>query len=214
MRRQNGQSAHPPTYSEEQVARRLGPRTIDKARGYVRAVSDIGWADDILRAHVPGTQPAPYVVEISFINNPPIGYCSCPVGYACKHVAATLLAYLERKESAARAGVGMEVEQWLSSFRTKVESTQLARANAAKPATGAVYRIVHVLAPALLAQSAFGLLTFKARLGVDGAIRSTESWTPNYAAWNSPPTFVTSEDDASIRALRSERGYSGNTHAL
>jgi superfamily II DNA or RNA helicase len=214
MRKQTGQSADSPIYTKEQVARWVGPVTIDKARGYVRAVSGIVWTDNTLRARVAGTQPAPYTVEISFRNKRPFGYCSCPVGFECKHVAATLLAYLERKEGAARTGVSVEVEQWLSDFRAKVEATRHARAKAARPATGAVFRILYVLAPSALGQSAFELVTYKARLGADGTIRATESWSPNYTAWSSPPKFVTPDDEAIIRALRAERGYSGNSYVL
>jgi len=57
MRKQTGQSADSPIYTKEQVARWVGPVTIDKARGYVRAVSGIVWTDNTLRARVAGTQP-------------------------------------------------------------------------------------------------------------------------------------------------------------
>ncbi|WP_162066320.1 DEAD/DEAH box helicase [Burkholderia sp. THE68] len=213
MTKPDSQTADPATYTRDQVARWMGPKTIGKALGYVRAVGDIDLVKHMMYAQVPGTQPAPYMVEITFQSGRPHGYCSCPVGYDCKHVAATLLAWLERKEAAERSGVSMAVERWLSGFRAKVEATRQAQAKAARSATGAVYQIVYVLMPSLRGHSGFELVTLKARLNVDGAIRATESWYPNYAAWKSPPKFVSTEDDAIIRALRSERGYSGDGYA-
>ncbi|KXU89406.1 helicase [Caballeronia megalochromosomata] len=205
--------ADPADYTRDQVARWMGPKTIGKALGYVHAVGDIDLVEHMLYAQVPGTQPEPYTVEITFQSGRPHGYCSCPVGYDCKHVAATLLALLERREAAERSGLSLDVERWLSGFRAKVEATRQAQAKAARPATGAVYQIVYVLVPSMRGHSGFELVTLKARINVDGAIRATESWYPNYAAWKSPPKFVSSEDDAIIRALRTERGFAGGGYA-
>ncbi|SAK87445.1 SNF2-related protein [Caballeronia temeraria] len=202
------------SFSKDEVIRWMGARTIGKALDYVHVVRDIGWTGKILRARVPGTQPLPYTVEISFREDRPRGYCSCPVGYECKHVAATLLAYLEREEAAARTGVSLEVEQWLASFRAKVQATRQAQAKAARPATGASYRILYVLVPSVRETLSFDITMLKARLGVNGDIRATETWYPNFAAWNNPPKFVTREDDAIVRGLRNERGLSGDGRAV
>lgn len=192
----------------------MGPKTFDKALGYVRAVADIGWEGDILRARVKGTQPQPYVVEISFRQERPHGYCSCPVGHECKHVAATLLACLEREDDAARNGVSHEVEQWLARFRASVQAARLAEAKASKPATGAKHQILYVLTLPFSTAASLELTILKARLGVDGDIRAVEPWYPNYAASNSPPKFVTREDDGIVRALRSERQAANRGYVL
>ncbi|SAK72004.1 SNF2-related protein [Caballeronia calidae] len=202
------------SFSKDQVARWMGPKTFDKAHDYVHAVRDIGWTGDVLRARVAGTQPEPYSVDISFRADEPQGYCSCPVGYACKHVAATLLAYLEHEEQADRTGVSLEVSQWLSRFRARVEATRQAQAKAARPAAGVSHRILYVLSPSVYETLSFEVTMLKARLGVDGAIRATEVWYPNYAAWSNPPKFVDKDDEAIVRTLRTERGFSGDRFAL
>ncbi|GJH09103.1 helicase [Caballeronia novacaledonica] len=214
MTESNSEMADPATYTRDQVARWMGPKTIGKALGYVRDVGDIVLMGNVLQAEVQGTQPEPYQVEIELRKSRPYGYCSCPVGYECKHIAATLLAWLERKEAAERSGLSLGVERWLSGVRAKVEATRLAQAKAARPATGAVYQIVYALVPSLRGSFGFELVTLKARLNVNGEIRATESWYPNYAAWKSPPKFVNAEDEAIIRALRTERGFSGNCYEL
>src|SRR6266571_1169787 len=59
-----------------------------------------GW---LIAAHVRGSQPTPYGVEIELSTGgdaPPIiqGSCSCPMVEDCKHVAAVLLHVLEKPE--------------------------------------------------------------------------------------------------------------------
>nr|WP_309243189.1 MULTISPECIES: DEAD/DEAH box helicase [unclassified Caballeronia] len=201
-------------YTQDHVARWMGTKTFDKALGYVRAVDRLRWIDGVLVASVKGTQPKAYAVEVNFQKGRPHGYCSCPVGYDCKHVAAALLANLSHETSASQTGVRPEVEWWLSSFRTRVQQARQAQARAAKPATGATYRIVYVLTPSAYEDASFELVTMKARLGVDGAIRAADAWTPNYAAWNNPPKFVSADDAAIVRALKSELNFSGSRFLL
>ncbi|MDR5814470.1 DEAD/DEAH box helicase [Caballeronia sp. LZ033] len=214
MSKARSDAPRPVRFTRDQVARWMGPKTFDKALGYVRAVADISWEGNILRAQVKGTQARPYAVEISLHEERPHGYCSCPVGHECKHVAATLLACLEREDEAARNGVSVEVGQWLTRFRASVQAVQLAQAKASKPATGAKHQILYVLTLPFSTAASLELTLLKARLGVDGDIRAVEPWYPNYAAWNSPPRFVTPEDDAIARTLRSERQAANHGYAL
>ncbi|MEA3127677.1 MAG: hypothetical protein QOD67_4696, partial [Caballeronia sp.] len=83
-------------YDTAQIIKWLGSHTVAKARGYVDEVTRLHWDDDVLRAHVQGTQRKPYTVEVMFNDrNGAIsaqGHCSCPVGFGCKHAAAVLLA--------------------------------------------------------------------------------------------------------------------------
>lgn len=92
----------------------LGERTISKGLGYLGQVSgmevelgeDSGW----LSALVQGSAPQPYAVEIEVqIENGEAfaaGNCSCPVGFNCKHVAATLLVALKEGLPPARTDTG------------------------------------------------------------------------------------------------------------
>ncbi|KND54620.1 putative helicase [Candidatus Paraburkholderia kirkii] len=161
-----------------------------------------------------GTQSYPYKVDIAFKDNRPHGYCTCPVGYACKHVATMLLACLEEQEQSSRSGVRMEVERWISDFRAKVLQAQETNDRAAKRPAGTTYRILYVLVPAAHPEASVELLMLKARLGVDGTIHATETWYPSHAAWSSPPRFVTQEDDVIVRALRTERDHSSDRFLL
>ncbi|SAL39037.1 DEAD/DEAH box helicase [Caballeronia concitans] len=217
MSKTQRESADWPACSEDQVAQWMGRSTFDKALGYIGAVSQIRVFDGILCANVKGTQTLPYSVEIVFRNGKPHGSCSCPVGYGCKHVAATLLAAIGLREQASKKGVRPEVETWLSGFRAKAEEAQraqLSQDTGRKPASGAVHRVLYVLAPVPFEEQAFEVSMLKARLGVDGAIRATESWQPNYQAWQNPPKFLTPEDDAILRALRNESSYSDGRYAV
>nr|WP_061122510.1 DEAD/DEAH box helicase [Caballeronia catudaia] len=201
-------------FTRSEIAAWVGLKTFDRALGYVRAVSGIAWSGPMLSARVTGTQPEPYDVEISFDGRRPSGSCSCPVGYQCKHVAATLLALLELEQHSSKTGLSIEVEQWLSGFRERVRQTQPKAAKPAGKSGGVSHQIVYVLMPARIQSVVVELVTYKARLGVDGTIRATEFWSPNYASWNAPPKFVTQEDDTILRALRNERGFSTSAFHL
>lgn len=71
---------------------------LSRARTIVdKAVIDVAPQDDtgLLEGRVQGTEPAPYVVEISIISDDDVDcYCSCPVGYNCKHGAALLMVWM------------------------------------------------------------------------------------------------------------------------
>ncbi len=90
-----------------QVIKWLGSRTVDKARAYVREVSDMHWHDNVLSANVQGTQRLPYQVDVVFREKNGVlsvqGQCSCPVGYGCKHAAAVLLANVASEAASAYA---------------------------------------------------------------------------------------------------------------
>src|SRR5271170_5188803 len=90
-------------FSEDDLLRVLGAATIDKG--------EFLWLDDRVRqvevaaggtwisGNVFGSRPRPYSQTIMLASNGRAvtinGYCSCPVGVNCKHVAAVLLQHLE-----------------------------------------------------------------------------------------------------------------------
>ena len=90
-------------FSEEDLLRELGAATVDKG--------ELLWIDDRVRqvqvaaggtlisGSVLGSRPRPYSQTIMLASNGRAvtinGYCSCPVGVDCKHVAAVLLQHLE-----------------------------------------------------------------------------------------------------------------------
>lgn len=95
------------TYSEADIATWLGQRELEKGRAYVRATSDLQLEGELLTAQVQGTVRLPYRVAIRINPHPLAGRtllssCSCPVGGSCKHVAATLIAWLNRRRDPNR----------------------------------------------------------------------------------------------------------------
>ncbi|NND92079.1 MAG: DEAD/DEAH box helicase [Granulosicoccus sp.] len=63
------------------------------------AVQELDWIADgnILYGTVQGSQAEPYHVRIIIAPHRFDGECSCPVRYNCKHVAASLLGWIERQ---------------------------------------------------------------------------------------------------------------------
>jgi len=90
-------------FSEDDLLRELGAATVDKG--------ELLWLDDRVRqvevtaggtrisGNVLGSRPRPYSQTIMLASNGRAitikGYCSCPLGVNCKHVAAVLLQHLE-----------------------------------------------------------------------------------------------------------------------
>jgi len=90
------------------MLRRLSRRTVEAGRAYAQhgAVRALSWSPDgrVIDATVQGTAPRPYVLRITLRRQQDggagfDGYCSCPVGVNCKHLAAVLLA--ARREQAS-----------------------------------------------------------------------------------------------------------------
>ena len=114
-------------YDEQQVTRWMGRETVARARGYTNAVSDLQWGEDWLEANVQGTQRRPYEVYVKFAWHGRTlqaqGNCSCPLGFDCKHAAATLLAGLKHPQD-ARTGTREELVRWLEAFRAQADSSR------------------------------------------------------------------------------------------
>jgi uncharacterized Zn finger protein len=95
----------PPLFTLEAVRAWVGDSEIGKGRPYAEgaAVSGCVLTGSLLKACVKGTRTRPYRVWLQPFNGTVTGAgCTCPVGRGatcgmsrCKHVAATLLAYLE-----------------------------------------------------------------------------------------------------------------------
>lgn len=94
-----------PVFTLEAVRAWVGDSEIGKGRPYAEgaAVSGCVFAGCLLKACVKGTRTKPYRVWVQPAEGMIVGAgCTCPVGRSatcgmsrCKHVAATLLAYLE-----------------------------------------------------------------------------------------------------------------------
>jgi|GEM_PF-2892741 len=85
-------------YTIEDIVNNFPDRDYLRGRAYAKQgyVKNLSFNNGKLFADVQGSRYEPYQVEIDIItrgNNAKIfeGICSCPVGYGCKHVVATLL---------------------------------------------------------------------------------------------------------------------------
>lgn len=205
----------PVSYTRKQITDWLGSRTVAKARDYAHAVSDLKWQDDrkMLTGKIQGTRSRPYDVWVAFndvdddvwIENE----CTCPVGFECKHVAALLIAGLEHLQAQAASGVRPELVTWLEGFRA---TRAAANARGKMPATA---KATHALAY-VIAGSHRGvpeLFLYKARVSVDGTIRSFDDpWRNVENALVKPPKFVAEEDLPILRGLWLDRSreYGGS----
>lgn len=196
---------HEVTYDEREVRHWIAPATLEKAYDYVDAVSAITWGRAMLFAEVKGSETLPYHVDIVFHEDKKglraMGRCSCPVGSNCKHVAAALLANLERKAGAV-GGPRPEMLRWLEGFRAQCQASQpRAAKKAAKSELGLIYLLEW--APR---QDCYAVGMLKVRRNADGSMsRSGERWNNLQAALLKPPKFVGDEDLPILRALWTTR---------
>lgn len=83
------------TFTEQDVAKWFGAREVVKARPYVESIQKLEVDKARIAGWVQGTARAPYRVRIDFFEKasqnmmPIVSSCTCPVGFRCKHSAAT-----------------------------------------------------------------------------------------------------------------------------
>jgi superfamily II DNA or RNA helicase len=198
------------SYDRARIEKWLGSHTLAKGQGYIDAVSDLQWAGDSLTARVKGTQRTPYSVEIYFDGRFQ-GYCSCPVGVNCKHVAATLLANLgDSLEPKPRNPVRPEISVWLAEFRARLADRK-AKAQRRSSAAPTSHTLAYVFTPSPFWPGG-SIVTFKVRLGVDGAMRAAERWNGAGNAVINPPKFVPDDDLPILRQMLLRRTSFDHSH--
>ena len=196
---------HEVVYDENALRAWIAPATLDKAYDYVDAVSGISWGRRMLFADVKGSEKLPYSVDIVFHEDRQglraIGRCSCPVGSNCKHVAAALLANLEKK-TVAGDGPRPEMLRWLEIFRAQCQPD---RGSAARKTAKVEFNLMYRLEWSSR-QQCFALAMYKTRRGTGvGTQRPGETWNNVQAALLKPPKFITDEDLPILRALWTTR---------
>src|SRR4051795_534805 len=116
--------------SDEDLRRRYGTPTLDRAWDYVRRGQVLSVSHDLdsdgdldIRGTVQGSSGAPYVVNISVGADGDgvwvFGRCSCPVHEGCKHVLALLITV--RDEQARDDPGGRRWERQLSSLLDELD---------------------------------------------------------------------------------------------
>ena len=188
-------------YDREHVTKWLGAKTVAKAHDYVDAVSNLHWENNTLSGEVQGTQRHPYVVDVQFHDVGDElwveGDCSCPVGYQCKHMAALLIAGLEGAVE-SQPGVRPELVRWMETFRARAESETPSQRT---PSAGPTHALAYQLGWSRY-QQRHEIQLFKARLDVQGVIRSIdEPWSNVEAALIKAPKFVSDDDLVILRSL-------------
>lgn len=188
-----------PDFTEADILRWFGPRELKKAQSYVHLVTRLAVSADTLTARVAGTAPLPYEVDIRFspdlTGTPKISpFCSCPVGWHCKHAAAVLLAWLQQHKQPER--VNPEVLSWLEDFRRAPAKT--AGKSASKRDT-----LLYCVVP----HAGRGLRVhfFKARLDNAGRALKLDDWNSVERAITNPPSFVQEEDLTILPLLWAQR---------
>ena len=82
--------------SDLTIQRTVGVRAFVAGMGYARSGRvvdlDLTTGGRLLYGLVQGSGPRPYSVVITTAGDGWSGQCSCPVGYACKHIAAVMIA--------------------------------------------------------------------------------------------------------------------------
>ncbi|PJA25691.1 MAG: helicase [Alphaproteobacteria bacterium CG_4_10_14_0_2_um_filter_63_37] len=191
-----------PEFTFDDIESWLGPREVAKGKGYVAVVRLLEASGDRIEAEVRGTARRPYRVTVTFREQRGgwgvMGFCTCPVGYNCKHVAATLLAFAERSRQGAASGIGLEVSDWIESLRSVAPG-------ATRPPP-AQEQLLYVLAPGLTDAAPWDVTLHKVRLRRDGSFAGPSSpWNNIRQALLKPPRFV-DEDDLAILGLLWRQG--------
>jgi superfamily II DNA or RNA helicase len=202
-------------YSRKHITEWLGSPTVAKASAYASAVLGLHWQSaSILAGQVQGTAPRPYDVYLRFHAIGPRemrleSRCSCPVGTACKHVGALLIAALTAVPGQSVADVRPELVSWLENFRAKRAA---AGSGGKKPvASRSTYALAYLMAQSH--REAPEIFLYKARVNADGSVRALdEKWQNVESALAKPPKFVTEEDMPILRGLWLYRssGYAGS----
>ena len=194
--------------TRQQVIGWFGPHEVQKAQPYVAYVQQLQQHAETITAAVPGTAREPYRVRLTFFPQAAGRYtltamCSCPVGSFCKHGAAALLAYIERRPATQ---INPDVLRWVSDFGVAVRSAK-APAKPAKSPQVLLY---------LLHDDGEARVSFaKARIGVDGRPGALDDWSNVERAIMNPPKFVNEDDIAILRLLwMQNRGHAYYGYSL
>ncbi len=188
-------------YDYAQIVRWLDASTVKKGDLYVRHVINLEYNDEYLTGLVQGSAKRPYDVQVRFEQiNKKIeidGYCTCPVGYNCKHVAAVLLVAMNENnpnvKNVANSAVRGELTYWLNELRQHINAVAKPPKSlkaSTKPLQGLPYALVWSSF-----DDRFEVKLFKASLDREGNIRAIgDAWSGIDKALLKPPQFIREED--------------------
>jgi len=178
----------------------FGPTTFQRAQDYLGNILGIEIENEVVNAMVAGSKPQPYSLQIRFTPGllGRVGIkssCGCPMGGHCKHVAAVLIKLVSDKIGVAKLP-DSALQQWISTFREKVQPTSL-RKKPAKISSQLFYQLERSLT-----QPEFGIRIYKGVILSSGRLaESAVSWDNVYQALIKPPQFVGETDMPILRLL-------------
>jgi len=195
-----------PEFTLADVTRWFGEHEIEKARGYVDAVSHMEVRPPRITASVQGNGPFPYRVAIGLdldkLGQPrAVAGCSCPVGWMCKHAAAVMLRLLDQGKSFPK--VRPDVLEWLEHFRESLE-VPIAKKPGKKNVVHEV--LFYVLYSAWDNGRDWSVRFVRARRNEQGnPSGALTEWNNVERALISPPRFISEEDLVILRQLWAHR---------
>lgn len=181
------------SYTIQDVRLWLTPAIMQRGAAYVARVSQLHVSAERISGWVQGSAPRPYWVEVHFgATLRPSLSCSCPVGFACKHVAAVLLRALMGAERDQAPAINPAVLQWIEDLRRS-------QGRGEKKSVVRRERLFYLLDPDM--RDRRGAVVFlKGRTDANGApAAGVQRWENVERALLQPPAFV---DEADIIALR------------
>jgi len=209
----------------EELARSIPARYLERGESYVEQgrVRDFRRSEsNRLQAHVQGSRPHPYVVDVRLVpgkaGTQVYGLCSCPMHLNCKHVAAVLLHALRNGSvtefaravpprhagpaGASRAAVGaeqrlpFELKLWLDRTQRATDA-DLKREQYAPDVAQRLLYTLRLQSPPRAPQVQLVL----ARRRKTGGYGSASPWSNARTALQRPPSFVLREDQRILRWL-------------
>ena len=196
-------------YDATDIDRWMTDATLRKAVSYVSEVSDVVLEGGHLSACVQGTRKRPYRVLIDLASSTRSARsslradCSCPVGQACKHIAAVLMRTWEAVHEATResttdaptTGLLQHLSSWHASRAGRVD---MPRGQTALASTGSALELAYVLSSV---NQELVIKVYSARLRADGSLALDKPHLIEAAQFMAPPPHVAAEDLAVLGQL-------------
>ena len=194
-----------PDITPEQIAEWLGQDVAEKGEGYFDRglVSELDEheSEDVLDAAVQGREGRPYLVNIRFLPESTISsHCSCPMGGACKHVAAVLYAQMEElaeDEPVAPFAFG----QWLGAL----DNVKEGKLPMQDYPSSVKQRLLYILEPE--SDQDVRLSFLSARILKSGGYGRAAPYDAGNVLNYSAPQYVLSSDERILREVATDRSF-------
>lgn len=198
-----------PSFTREDLIHWLGMAEIEKGKPYIASIHDVNLGPEWITAKVQGSARRPYTVVATYA---PVASgtlfeaeCTCPVGYRCKHIAATYLYWMQLESNTAPAGdenavktlktQPAEVLDWLEQLVGQLTPTRTqAEAPVAKRTSKKPQIPLNLLYCIRSGERFCAVSLWKAKQSGPGEWMPTENWNNIERALRSPPKFVMDED--------------------